>query len=105
MLCNKRLLICLCGPLGDASDRHSPAKVQGLDGLNVVLVAAGDEHSIAVTGESFFNRHVYSWGLGQNGCVRVYIQVDGVFKSERAHLTRESSRLQSIRSDVSDTMT
>lgn len=56
---------------GDVNDRCSPVKVQGLDGLNVVQVGAGDEHSIAVAGETFFNRQVYSWGLGENGCVRV----------------------------------
>ncbi|TMW68243.1 hypothetical protein Poli38472_005711 [Pythium oligandrum] len=52
---------------GDTVNRFSPAKVQALSGIHVIRVSAGDEHSIAVTGESFFNRQVYSWGLGLNG--------------------------------------
>lgn len=61
------------GFVGDLEDRHSPAKVHGLDGLNVVHVSAGDDHSIAMTGETFFNRQVYSWGLGKNGCERSWL--------------------------------
>ncbi|OWZ24391.1 Regulator of chromosome condensation (RCC1) [Phytophthora megakarya] len=53
--------------LGDANARVSPARISSLDGLNVVHVSAGDEHSVAMTGETFFNRQVHSWGLGKNG--------------------------------------
>lgn len=79
--------------LGDAENRCSPAKVQGLDGLNVVHVSAGDDHSVAMTGETFFNRQVYSWGLGTNGCVlacspqalvEYLISSDTILKSARA---------------------
>ncbi|EGZ23784.1 hypothetical protein PHYSODRAFT_311023 [Phytophthora sojae] len=53
--------------LGDTNPRLSPARITSLDGLNVVHVSAGDEHSVVMTGETFFNRQVYSWGLGKNG--------------------------------------
>ncbi|KAF4137811.1 Regulator of chromosome condensation (RCC1) repeat [Phytophthora infestans] len=53
--------------LGDTFPRFSPTRITSLDGLNVVHVSAGDEHSIVMTGESFFNRQVYSWGLGKHG--------------------------------------
>lgn len=53
--------------MGDTNPRHSPTRITALDGLNVVHVTAGDEHSIAMTGETFFNRQVYSWGFGKNG--------------------------------------
>lgn len=57
---------------GDEENRCSPCKVVGLDGLNVTYVSAGDDHSIAMTGESFFNRQVYSWGCGLNGFVAAF---------------------------------
>lgn len=53
--------------MGDTSPRLSPSRITSLDGLNVVHVSAGDEHCIAMTGETFFNRQIYSWGLGKNG--------------------------------------
>lgn len=53
--------------VGDTNPRLSPARITSLDGLNVVHVSAGDEHSVVMTGETFFNRQVYSWGLGKNG--------------------------------------
>ncbi|ETI49725.1 hypothetical protein L917_06197 [Phytophthora nicotianae] len=53
--------------MGDTNPRLSPTRITSLDGLNVVHVSAGDEHSIVMTGETFFNRQVYSWGLGKNG--------------------------------------
>ncbi|KAL3667977.1 hypothetical protein V7S43_006853 [Phytophthora oleae] len=53
--------------LGDTKPRLSPTRITSLDGLNVVNVSAGDEHSIVMTGETFFNRQIYSWGLGKNG--------------------------------------
>lgn len=52
---------------GDTNPRLSPTRITSLDGLNVVHVSAGDEHSMVMTGETFFNRQVYSWGLGENG--------------------------------------
>ncbi|KAG6613711.1 Regulator of chromosome condensation (RCC1)-like protein [Phytophthora cinnamomi] len=53
--------------LGDTNPRLSPTRISSLDGLNVVHVSAGDEHSVVMSGETFFNRQVYSWGLGKNG--------------------------------------
>jgi len=53
--------------LGDASDRCSPTRIGALDGLDVIHVCAGNDHSIAVTGETLLNRQVHSWGLGSNG--------------------------------------
>ncbi|KAG7388717.1 hypothetical protein PHYPSEUDO_011910 [Phytophthora pseudosyringae] len=53
--------------MGDTNPRLSPTRITSLDGLNVVHVSAGDGHSIVMTGETFFNRQVYSWGLGENG--------------------------------------
>lgn len=53
--------------LGDTSDRYTPAQISALDGLNIIHVCAGNDHSIAVAGETLFNRQVYSWGLGSNG--------------------------------------
>ncbi|POM72364.1 Regulator of chromosome condensation (RCC1)-like protein, partial [Phytophthora palmivora] len=53
--------------MGDTNPRLSPTRITSLDGLNVVHVSAGDEHSFAMTGETSFNRQVYSWGLGKNG--------------------------------------
>ncbi len=52
---------------GDTQDRHVPVKLTTFDGINVVQISAGDEHSVAVVGETFVNRQVYSWGLGRNG--------------------------------------
>jgi alpha-tubulin suppressor-like RCC1 family protein len=53
--------------LGDAEDHYTPAKITSLDGLNVIQVSAGGDHSIAVTGETHSNRQIFSWGLGKNG--------------------------------------
>lgn len=48
-------------------DRHSPAKVSALDGLYVIELCAGNDHSLALCGETASTRQVYSWGLGTNG--------------------------------------
>ncbi|KAG2979830.1 hypothetical protein PC118_g11549 [Phytophthora cactorum] len=53
--------------MGDTKSRLSPTRITTLDGLNVVHVSAGDEHSIVMASETFFNRQIYSWGLGENG--------------------------------------
>ncbi|KAH7476837.1 Ultraviolet-B receptor UVR8 [Phytophthora ramorum] len=53
--------------MGDINPRLSPTRITSLDGLNVVHISAGDEHSVVMAGETFFNRQVYSWGLGKNG--------------------------------------
>lgn len=53
--------------LGNTMDHLVPVQVAGLDGLVILRLSAGDDHSIAITGDTMYNRQVYSWGLGTNG--------------------------------------
>lgn len=49
--------------LGNNEDAHVPRKVAALQGLKVMMLAAGAEHSAAVTEEG----KLYSWGWGRYG--------------------------------------
>ncbi|KAL2610465.1 hypothetical protein R1flu_029038 [Riccia fluitans] len=49
--------------IGDTQPRAQPVQVKGLDGLDLVDIAAGGWHSMALTA----NGEVYGWGRGEHG--------------------------------------
>lgn len=53
------------GQLGDGTtlDRHTPVMVEGLEGIEVIAVAAGDRHSMALSADG----KVYTWGRNNQG--------------------------------------
>lgn len=53
--------------VGDTESRERPTRISALDGVPVVHVSAGDNHSIALAGEGSSDRQLYSWGWGANG--------------------------------------
>jgi alpha-tubulin suppressor-like RCC1 family protein len=48
---------------GDTDRRHSPTVVRSLQGLQVIAVAAGQHHTMALTNDG----SVFTWGIGTYG--------------------------------------
>ncbi len=59
--------------LGDTLDRHTPTAVEGLWGLPVMRLAAGDSHSMALTTTG----QLFTWGSNSHGQCGVVIEPPG----------------------------
>ncbi len=56
--------------VGDTSDRHTPTQVEGLWGLPITRLAAGDCHSLALTNTG----QLFAWGSNSHGQCGVIIE-------------------------------